>query len=130
MDERVSRRIEDVDHIRAKKYFRTDHPAPDPYDRSVSTRFWKHSVRIWAKAMKTQYYRGEQPDVHTSPCYLFWVPLSFNAGGLSDEASPRGADGCTPLQRVFKEPYIHVATSELSGEEALTGDVHIKMLDN
>ena len=114
MDERVSRRIEDVDHIQAKTYFRPDHPAPDPYERTISTCLWKYFVRCWDKAMKTQYYRGEPVDVQNYPCYLLRP----------------GDDGRSSLQRVFKEPYIHVATSELSGEEALTGDVHIKMLDN
>ena len=74
MDERTKKRIEDVDYIRAKKYFSEDVQAPDPYDRSVSTRFWKYSLRIWDKELKARYYRGEPPDMPTYPCYLVRMP--------------------------------------------------------
>ena len=129
MDARTSKRIEDLEHIRAKKHFRSELPPPDPYDRSVSTRFWKYSLRCWDKAMQSQYDRGEQPDVRSVPCYLLRVPLSPGTGAHTDESSPPGSDRA-PLQRVFKEPYVHSATNELSGEEALKGEVHIKMLES
>ena len=84
MDARTQKRLETVRVIRNKKWFTQDVPGPDPWDASVSTRFWRYSVRVWDKALKENYYRGEPADsprqpcetaVKHHPCYLVRAPL-------------------------------------------------------
>ena len=120
MDARIARRIETVDIIRKKKYFNDGVLGPDPFDRTISTRYWKYTIRCWDKELKASYYRGETVDLKNFPCYLLRSPRETS---LDDS-------GSTPLERVFKEPYPRIATYDLAVEVASTGELKIKMLDN
>ena len=87
---------------------------------AISTRYWKYTIRCWDKELKASYYRGETVGLKNFPCYLIRTPreTSLDHGGS------------TPLECVFKDPYLRIVTNDLAGEEALTGEIKPTMLDN
>ena len=54
MDARTAKRVARVEHIKQQAYysFACDRPEPDPLSANVSTRLWKHNMRVWVNALK------------------------------------------------------------------------------
>ena len=128
MDARTQKRLETVRVIRNKKWFTEDLPGPDPWDASVSTRFWRYSVRVWDKALKESYYRGEPADsprqpretaVKHHPCYLVRAPL--------DDALPGQTHKPLQLQCAFEKPCSRTDACSIPGGDAFRDGGPIKV---
>ena len=57
MDARTAKRVAQVEHVKQQAYysFACDRPEPDPLSANVSTRLWKHNMRVWVNALKASY---------------------------------------------------------------------------
>ena len=73
MDVRTAKRIAQIEHIRSKPYYSPLVDEPDPLlDETVSTRMWKHTVKLWIETLKKKNKpcKNEQrragPDVTTA----------------------------------------------------------------
>ena len=70
MDARAAKRLAQVDHIRSKPYYSQVNGEPDPYTKTVSTRAWKHTMKVWIETLKKStcnagqpHHEGAAPDV-------------------------------------------------------------------
>ena len=53
MEVRTAKRLAQIEHIRSKPYYSPLENEPDPLvDETVSTRKWKHLVKIWIGSLK------------------------------------------------------------------------------
>ena len=70
MEVRTAKRLAQIEHIRSKPYYSPLVEEPDPLlDETVSTRMWKHAVKLWIETLKrknkpcTNDRRRTGPDV-------------------------------------------------------------------
>ena len=53
MEVRTAKRLAQIEHIRSKPYYSPLVEEPDPLlDETVSTRMWKHMVKVWIETLK------------------------------------------------------------------------------
>ena len=52
MEARTAKRIAQIDHIRSKAYYSDVVQEPDPLDETMSTRMWRHTVKLWIEDLK------------------------------------------------------------------------------
>ena len=53
MDARTKKRVDSVQHIKSKPYFRPGiEQDPDPFDETCSTRMWRFKMKVWVETMK------------------------------------------------------------------------------
>ena len=73
---RLLKRLESVQHIKNKPYFRPGiESEPDPFDETCSTRMWRFKMKIWVETLKTIEFgscryksiRDPAPDVIAGP---------------------------------------------------------------
>ena len=71
MDPRTKKRLESVQHIKAKPYFRPGLvEEPNPLDETCSTRTWKYKMREWVLALKkTQTFDQDQLPQQENPAH-------------------------------------------------------------
>ena len=52
MEARTAKRIAQIDHIKSKAYYSDVVQEPDPLDETMSTRMWRHTVKLWIEDLK------------------------------------------------------------------------------
>ena len=62
MDARTTKRVAQVAHIRSKPYYAPVPQEPDPLTETVSTRAWRHAMKVWVETLKKNACESGQPQ--------------------------------------------------------------------
>ena len=68
MEVRTAKRLAQIEHIRSKPYYSPLVEEPDPLlDETVSTRMWKHTVKLWIETLKRKNKPCKNDQRRTGP---------------------------------------------------------------